>query len=426
MPKRGDPETTAKEFVNLLSKGDYVNAERNFDNTMAGALPQEKLRQTWEMLIGQVGPFKTQIGSRTQRVQQYDAVLVTCKFEKDTLDVKVVLNSSGQIAGLYFVPHTSKVKYVLPSYAKPGSYSEREVTIGGGEWALPGTLTLPVGKGPFPAVVLVHGSGPQDRDETIGPNRPFRDLAFGLASKGIAVLRYEKRTKEYGAKLLPIKDSLTVKEETIDDALVAVSLLRKTGGIDAKKVFVLGHSLGGMLIPRIGKLDPAIAGFIVMAGTSRPLEDVILEQTSYIFSLDPAKSEARKSQLELIKKQVARVKDPDLSVAIPSGDLPLNIPGKYWLDLRAYHPAELAQRETRPMLFLQGERDYQVTMEDFRVWEKSLSGRPNVVFKSYKKLNHLFISGQGRSTPDEYATAGHVDGSVVADIAQWIGGQKVH
>lgn len=424
MPKKSDPETTAKDFVNLLVRGDYFNAERDFDNTMAGALPQAKLQQTWETLIGQVGPFQSQLGMRRQNVQQYDVVFVTCKFEKDTLDIKVVLNSSGQIAGLYFVPPASKVQYVPPSYVQQGSFSESAVTVGDGEWALPGTLTLPVGKGPFPAVVLVHGSGPHDRDETIGPNMPFRDLAFGLASKGIAVLRYEKRTKEYGPKLLSVKDSLTVREETIDDAIAAVSQLQKTKGVNPKKIFLLGHSLGGMLIPRIGKLDKTIAGFIVMAGTSRPLEDVILEQMVYIFSLDTANAALKKNQLELIRKQVALVKDPALSRSTPSGDLPLNVPAAYWLDLRDYHPAELAKGETRPMLFLQGERDYQVTMEDFQAWKKSLSGMTNVEFKSYPKLNHLFIEGKGKSTPDEYATAGHVSGAVIADIARWISARK--
>jgi dienelactone hydrolase len=110
--------------------------------------------------------------------------------------------------------------------------------------------------------VLVHGSGPQDRDETIGPNKPFRDLAWGLASQGIAVLRYEKRTKKHAMKLVLIKNTITVKQETIDDALAAVALLRKTERIDPNRIFVLGHSLGGMLIPRIGARDPDVAHWI--------------------------------------------------------------------------------------------------------------------------------------------------------------------
>lgn len=414
----------ARSVVASLAKGDFAGVVKHFDATMKAALPEEKLRQVWESLIAQLGPFKRQVSVRTEKVQQYDVVFVTCEFEKSSLygklDVKVVFNSERQISGLFVVPSHSPVVYKPPAYVKPDAFREREVQVGSGEWAVPGTLTLPVGKGPFPAVVLVHGSGPHDRDETIGPNKPFRDIAWGLASRGIAVLRYEKRTKVHAAKIAPIKDSITVKEETIDDALAAVSLLRKTKGINAKRIFVLGHSLGGMLIPRIGALDPNIAGFIIMAGTTRPLEDVTLDQISYIFSLDGVISEDEKKQLEEIKRKVTRVKDPNLSITVPPSDLPLGIPARYWLDLRGYRPPEAAKKLKQPMLILQAGRDYQVTMKDFEGWKKALASRKDVEFKLYPKLNHLFIEGKGKSTPAEYEKPGHVAKVVIDDITRWI------
>jgi len=107
----------------------------------------------------------------------------------------------------------------------------------------------PEGKGPFPAVVLVHGSGPQDRDETIGPNKPFRDLAWGLASQGIAVLRYDKRTKVHGAMMAGAVEQFTVKEETIDDALAAVALLRGTDGSITKNLSCSVTASAGCLSP---------------------------------------------------------------------------------------------------------------------------------------------------------------------------------
>src|SRR5690606_33004513 len=142
--------------------------------------------------------------------------------------------------------------YQAPSYADPARFSEREATVGSGTWALPGTLTLPKKEGKFPAVILVHGSGPNDRDETLGPNKPFRDLAHGLATRGIAVLRYDKRTLVHPKALASeVGAALTLREETIDDALAAAALLRTIPEVDASKIFVVGHSLGGTAIPRI-------------------------------------------------------------------------------------------------------------------------------------------------------------------------------
>ena len=197
--------------------------------------------------------LQKQMGTRLEYKAPYEIVYVTCAFEQMSIDTRVVFTKDKQISGLFFSP-TKKAAppYQPPDYVKRGSFEEKEVKVGSGEWELPATLTLPVGDGPFPAVVLVHGSGPNDRDETIGPNRPFRDLAWGLASQGIAVLRYEKRTKEHASKLAAGLAGLTIKEEVLDDALAAVALLRKVPKIDPRKVFLLGHSLGAMYAPKLG------------------------------------------------------------------------------------------------------------------------------------------------------------------------------
>jgi len=270
-------------------------------------------------------------------------------------------------------------------------------------------------------VVLVHGSGPNDRDETIGPNKPFRDLAWGLASQGIAVLRYEKRTKQHAAKFTEdVLVKLTAQEETVDDALAAVALLRQTKGIDPSRVYVLGHSLGGYLLPRIGSADPRIAGLISLAGPTRPLEDISLEQITYITGLDGTPTPEEQAGLDQLADQVARVKDPGLSAATSAADLPLGIPASYWLDLRGYSPADAAKELQAPMLILQGERDYQVTTADFEGWQSALASRSDVQFKLYPELNHIFVAGEAKSTPAEYNVEGHVAEQVITDIAEWI------
>jgi dienelactone hydrolase len=413
-----DLEAAARALFKALTKEDFQAAGKDFDATMQKALPADKLGTTWKDLLKQFGTFLKQTDVRQQQAGKYQIIILTCQFEKAPLDVRVVFDGDKKVAGLFFVP-SKPPEYKPPAYVKRDAFTETEVKIGSGDWVLPGTLTLPKGDGPFPAVVLVHGSGPHDRDETIGPNRVLRDLAWGLASRGIAVLRYEKRTKEHAGRMAKLKD-LTVKEEVLDDALAAVRLLQKTDKIDPKKVFVLGHSLGAMLAPKIGELEASLAGLILLAAPSRPLEDLIVEQHAYLFDSEGGLTAEHKDELNKLKAQAARVKDAKLTADTPAAELPLDIPASYWLSLRDADPTKIAVKLKLPLLLLQGERDYQVTMTDFAGWKKLLGERRNCELRSYPKLNHLFIEGSGKSKPDEYFREGHVAGEVIDDIAAWL------
>jgi fermentation-respiration switch protein FrsA (DUF1100 family) len=211
--------------------------------------------------------------------------------------------------------------------------------------------------------------------------------------------------------------SITVHEETIEDAVLAEQGLRRHPRVDANHVFILGHSLGAMVAPRIGQEDRAIAGLILLAGNSRPLTELVIEQTEYLASLAP--NPATQGRIAAIKAQVARVMDPALPLNTPAAVL-LGAPAAYWKDLNAYQPGAVAASLAMPMLILQGERDYQVTMKDFEGWRDALKGRTNVTFKSYSDLNHLFITGAGKSTPAEYEKPGSMSEAVINDIATWV------
>jgi uncharacterized protein len=176
------------------------------------------------------------------------------------------------------------------------------------------------------------------------------------------------------------------------------------------------------VLPRIGAADGEIAGLIVLAGLCRPLEDTILDQFTYIYSLSGTLSAEQQQQLDELKKQVAHVKDPGLSLSTPASELPLGVAASYWLDLRGYHPEVVAQGLQQPMLILQAEGDYQVTMEDFQNWKNALNMRSDVQFKSYPGLYHLFmpVDGGGKATPAAYSVPGHVVEEVINDIAQWV------
>jgi dienelactone hydrolase len=412
-------EDIARQTITWLVDGKYDELYESFSSEMRGAVTLEALKSSVAPQVGALGKLiEVRKPSSTQQIGGNTVMVVPVKFQVLWIDFTISVNGAGQVSGLFMKPgQETAAEWQSPAYSKPDSFTERAVTVGSGDWKLPGTLTMPRPQKPVPGVVLVHGSGPGDRDETVFGNKPFRDLAEGLASQGIAVLRYEKRTKEHGAKMVDMRN-LTVQEETVKDAAAAVQLLRAQPGIDPKRVFLLGHSLGGYLMPRILAEAPEAAGGIVLAGTARPLEDVILEQFEYLGSQPDADTPEARTQLEKQRQQVAAVKA--LKPGQEDGPAILGVWPRYWLDLRGYDPAAQAAKLNRPLLILQGERDYQVTMKDFSIWKAALAGRSNVTLKTYPALNHLFVEGTGKSKPAEYATPGHLSGEAVDDIARWI------
>jgi dienelactone hydrolase len=365
--------------------------------------------------LAKLGDQIASFGARTkvdepqaQKAGPNTIVVFPAQFEKQNVNFRFIVNQGGLVAGMFLLP--GEVPWQRPAYSKPDSFAERPVTVGADDWKLPGAITVPNGAGPFPAVVLVHGSGPNGRDESVGGTKVFRDLAEGLASRGIVALRYDKRTLVYSAKIKGLRD-YTVHEETGEDAVRAAALLRQQKEVDPKRVYVLGHSLGGYVVPRIAEEDGQLAGLILLAANVRPLEDVIVEQAEYVKV--PAKD------MEGIRAAVKRVK----ALEPADADAPplLGMPVTYLLDLKGYDPVALAKRVNLPMLVLQGERDYQVTMKDFALWKAGLAGRKDVVLHSYPSLNHLFVAGEGPSTESEYRKPGHVAPEVVDEIAKWLG-----
>lgn len=404
---------SANDFLKLVLEDRYQEATNYFEPIVLMQLPADKLEELWNKLNEQVGNFEKQTKIRTEKLQNWNVVFLTCKFERSILDLKLVFTAENKITGMFFVPPEPDKEYQLPKYATPTEYKEKPFVVVSGSYKLPGTLTLPTYTNTFPIVILVHGSGPNDRDETIGPNKPFKDLAIGLANMGIGVLRYDKRTKIYKENA----ESITIDDETVLDAKSALNQALTIEGCNS--VYILGHSLGAFVGPKIATGEKNLSGLIMMAGNARPFEDLILEQVNYILS-ENGLTDFEKEEIEKTKEQVELAKSPTLSEGTPSNMLPLNIPANYWLDLRNYDPVKTAKKLKLPILILQGERDYQVTMTDFNIWKESLSNKKKVNLKSYPELNHLFMKGVGKSTPGEYLEPQNIPHYLIQDIATWI------
>ena len=418
-------ESIVRAFIADLAAKNYAAVEQRLNERMAQALPLEKFPSTWNSVLAQFGEFQSIESVADRQVPPYDAFTALCRFAKMKGVLTITLDAQQRVAGfnIAFSPDAAPSSWTPPEYADQSAFTERGVSIGSAPWILPATLSLPNGKGPFPAVVLVHGSGSitGDQDETYGPNKTFKDFAWGLASRGVAVLRYTKRTRQYGATVLIGPEPFTTKQETIDDARAAVAFLATQSQIDAKRIFVAGHSLGGYLAPRIASGDPQVTGLIILAGSTRPLEDMVLEQVrAQVARQHSENSPAGQKVIQDAENEKRVIEDPNLKPGTRVTSVGAPVPSDYFLDLRGYDPPKVAQSLEIPMMILQGERDVQVSMIDFKNWKDALGSRKNVVLKSYPAVNHMFIPVNGPATGEEYGQPGHVEPDVISDIVGWI------
>lgn len=415
-------KSLAEKCMNNIIRLDFKTAAELFDPRFKEDFSPDTLKKFWNIFKEEAGAVIEQTGIKDEINDTSHIIIVTYLCKKGRWDINLVFTDSNRISGLYVkkTPPPILTQYLFPDYVSGDSVREIDIMVGKAEWAVPGHITLPAFPGKYPAIVLVHGSGPMDRDGMLFSSKPYKDLAWGLASQGIAVLRYDKRTKFHSKKIVKTRPLLTTEFEVTEDVLAALKILETSREVRRDKIFVMGHGLGGMLAPKIAKQDTAVAGMIILAGNSRPLEDLILEQVEYVYSLDGIVNDDRTKIIKKLKRMVQNVKSPTLSNATPDDSLPLQVPAAYWLGLKGYNPAQTAAKLNKPMLVLQGERDYEVTMDDFELWKKTLKNDKMYQFKSYPNLNHIFVQGKGKARPDEYRTPSHVDREVIDDIARWV------
>jgi uncharacterized protein len=411
-------------IVQKLAAADYGAVEDSFDARLAKDLSQTKLAEQWEVLLGRSGRFvKVKATSVTRELGGYHVVVMTCAFQRaSSNNVLVTFNSDGRIVGLYFGPQATEVvdQWTTPSYAFAKNFHEVRVTIVNGPWHLPSTITLPNGRGPFPVVVLVPGSPPLDQDATLGPNKIFKDLAWGLASRGIAVLRYTKRTHEFGAGLGGgALSSFTLSEELGDDARAAVSVIASRSDIDHREIYLLGHSMGGVAVPPIATVDAQIAGIIVMGTPAGDLLTVLLKRSEDGAGQGGEQGKEASRMIPVLKKLRDGGYAPGEIVDLFGERSPV----AYWAGVRNAEPGLVTAKLKVPVLVLVAGHDAEALPDAFENWKVALGGHKNATLKFYPDLFHLFLpstSTQKGDTPEDWSRPGHVTSEVVNDIASWV------
>jgi len=420
----GNPAEGVLSVIELAREGRFDEVRDLFLDQLQTMVSSESLRAAWDVEIGRLGAVTAIGGPITEPGPQGTVVVrVPVACEHGAMTVIGALTAEGRLAGLQLAPPAAAE---LTAPWKPavdvdaGRFDEEDVVVGYGPLAVPGTLSLPKASAPGPGLVLLAGSGPNDRDGTIGRNKPLKDIAWGLAGRGIAVLRFDQVTFAHPGEARA-DQGFTVVDEYVHHAVAAVALLASHPSVDHQRIFLAGHSLGGTVAPRVAAAAPTVAGLILLAGGAEPLHWTAVRQVRYLASLNPETAAASESVIETMTEQARRVDSPELSPATPPCDLPFGIPARYWLDLRAYQPAEAAAALERPMLILQGGRDYQVTVEgDLATWQRALAGRRDVTVRVYPADNHFFFPGEGASVPGESEPAQHVDPVVISDMADWM------
>ncbi len=417
-----DYEKMASNFAEMLKNEQYDESVALFTQQMKTSIPADKLKEAWNATIAMSGEY---IGIEKIETEQNDGsevVQLYLAFSAQGVVIQMIFDKDGKISGLWFNYYASDLS-ASTDKTLPDGLLEKDITVGDGELKLAGKLTVTTGKQSKYAVVLVHGSGPQDMDETISGNKPFRDIAWGLAEAGIDVLRYDKRSyskPEWFAK--PENVKLTVKEETIDDAVLAAKLLADMG---YEKIYLLGHSLGGMLAPRIYfDSEELFSGIIIMAGSTRTLTDILLDQNNDAIATLPDEqkqvaNDAVKAELDKLAKLNSLTDEQLLNETV------FGMPGWYTKEMNSFDTSALAAKIDKPILVQQGAEDFQVFAEkDYLLWQEALKGNSKAQFKLYKGLTHLFTLAPDEQTRTvkDYTPAKEVSPEVIEDIANFIKG----
>lgn len=412
-------EAKAEALVENMLEGNFEDARVDFSDDVLAVLTEDVLKEGWVTTVEPLGSYVGHVSTDHRLEGKYCIINVLSQFEGNGVLVTATFDANGKIAGL-------RTTYQeIGNLETKAALNEIEITITGDvNYPLAGILTMPDNVDKPPVVILVHGSGASDMDETISGNTPFRDIAYGLAERGIASIRYHKRFYSYPQAASELGNSISLEQEVLEDVYAAIELAKTDNRIDTEGIYLLGHSLGGSLAPAIAHKHPELAGIISMAGTLRPLYEVSYDQVQEAAeAMRPTLSDTDKSLLEEQLKQIEGDVEMlrNIPATISEDTRLLDLPVNYWRSLGQYNGLNYIDRIAMPILVLQGEADFQVYHDvDFTLWQEKLTGRENAVLRLYPGLNHLMMPTQNKRDLSEYVVKSKVSEEVIDDIAVFI------
>ena len=411
-----------KQFIGAVKRNEPYKNYRFFDTTFFGKMTEAATEKKVNDFLKKHGPIvaieKTEIDTQGCKMATATAI----KVAKGKFIWYHFYDQSHYINRFEIDTFSKQPWFYEPEPLKGTNFSQKEILLRPTEYIqLPGTAFIPQSQKKVPIVILVHGSGPHDRNCTMGKNKIFRDMALQLVQMGIGVLIYDKRTYVYQFSRIEHPDSMDYNSETVNDAVEAFYAAKRIPGVDSNRVFVAGHSLGAMCAPLIAQKCKGLKGLILLAAPGRGLLEILPEQLDYILSTktDPKEKEETEKIVNSVKWQVNNALKPDLNLKSKTM-LPFGARPKYWLFDRNYKVLEEAKKLAIPVLHIQGGRDYNVTKKDYELWKEAMKEKSNYKAVWLENLDHLFFEGSGMAKPEDALKPNHVHQSLTGAMAEFI------
>ena len=366
-----DLEKRSIDYTDQIVKGWTDKVMEDATDLLKSQTNADNLSLSFESVTSDLGNYIDIDGATQEKTDGYDVVTVTLRYEgNDGATIRFVYDKDGKIAGIWF-DNTR----LASSVSKGSRYEEQTMKIGRNPYILDAKLTLPVGdavideKEKPPVVILISDKSNSDMDGTIGDarNTPLRDVAHGLALHGIASIRYNKRANQY-------PDTATaeagIREYLLKDAWLAIDSASYLNKINTRAIYIMAWGDACEYLPAIiEKRSRRIQGLIMVGAKPTKHEDM-----SYMDEDTKTESDA-----------------------------------KYFIN----------KNNTIPLMFLQGDKDYETPLKYFEKWQSLLTGRAHTAYHQYKSLGHYLFTGSAEPSAKDYDVKQTVSSAVISDISNW-------